>query len=284
MSGKKENNALICLEELHFTYDDAGSINEMALSDISLNVSEGEFLALIGPNGSGKSTLARHLNALLLPTHGRVLVNGLETGDERNHRSIRQLVGMVFQNPENQFVASIVEDDVAFGPENLGLPQGEIKDRVDEALSLVGLEDHRYKPPHFLSGGQKQLLAIAGILAMRPKCLILDEPTAMLDPTGRKHILSAIKRLNRELGMTVILVTNFMEEAAVTGRLVVLNGGRIVMEGPPEKIFSDRERLKDYGLGLPPTVQLADSLRGKGLSIPGDVTSFEGLVSCLCRL
>lgn len=256
----------------------------IALQDINGDIRQGELLAIIGPNGSGKSTLARHFNALLLPTRGTVTVNGLSTADPANRWKIRCRVGMVLQNPDNQLVAAVVEEDVAFGPENLGLPPEEVRRRVDRALALVGLGEQRLRPPHSLSGGQKQRLAIAGALAMKPSCLVLDEPTAMLDPAGRREVIQTLLSLNREEGLTVVLVTHFMEEAVLADRVWVLSGGRLVLEGTPAQVFSHRETLQKIGLALPGPAELAWRLRNSGWPIPAGILTLDDLVACLADL
>lgn len=255
----------------------------MALDNINISIKAGEFVAIIGTNGSGKSTLAKHFNALLLPTSGDCLVNGLSTGSPENLWRVRQTVGMVFQNPDNQIVAAVVEEDVAFGPENLGVPSAEIRTRVAEALELVGMSDYRQHGPHLLSGGQKQRVAIAGVLAMRPSCLILDEPTAMLDPLGRKEVLTTVTRLNKEEGISVVYITHFMEEAVAADRVIVLRDGRYVTEGTPAQVFSRVQELKDLGLDVPLAAEIAASLRASGVSIPDGIITDEELVVALCR-
>ncbi|MBE3587479.1 MAG: energy-coupling factor transporter ATPase [Thermoanaerobacteraceae bacterium] len=273
----------IAIWDLAHVYRQGGAGEREALKGISGDVYRGEFLVIIGPNGSGKSTLARHLNALLLPTAGTVAVDGLSTADPANLWEIRRRVGMVLQNPDNQLVAAVVEEDVAFGPENLGLPPEEVRRRVDGALAAVGLAEQRLRPPHLLSGGQKQRLAIAGALAMEPQCLVLDEPTAMLDPAGRREVLGTLRQLNRERGMTVILITHFMEEAALADRIWVLHGGRLVLSGSPAKVFSHREELKDMGLALPGAAELAWRLRQAGWPVPAEVVTLDQLVNFLVR-
>ncbi len=253
-----------------------------ALTNIALSVRKGEFLAIIGRNGSGKSTLARHFNALLLPTHGTCLVNGIDTRNHNNIWEIRQSVGMVFQNPDNQIVASVVEEDIAFGPENLGLPSLEIRSRVDEALEFVGMQDYRFHGAHLLSGGQKQRVAIAGVLAMRPECLVLDEPTAMLDPQGRKEVLSTVRRLNQREGITVVYITHFMEEAAQADRVLVMNQGSIVGEGTPAEIFSQTDWLSQLGLESSLAAETAERLRQLGLPIPNGIITSAALAEALC--
>ena len=253
-----------------------------ALSDVSLSVDEGEFLAVLGTNGSGKSTLARHFNALLLPTDGRCTVAGLDTKETADLWRIRQLVSMVFQNPDNQIIAAVVEDDVAFGPENLGIEPAEIRMRVRDALTAVGMERYRTAAPHLLSGGQKQRVAIAGALAMNTRCLVLDEPTAMLDPIGRQDVLETVRRLHRENGITVVYITHFMEEAAAADRVVVMEEGRIAAEGSPREVFQDVGGMKARGLDVPLAVEVASLLREAGVSLPADLLTDEELVSALC--
>lgn len=255
-----------------------------AVDRVDLTVSRGEFVVIIGHNGSGKSTLAKMLNAILVPDEGEVRVNGMDTREEADLWEIRRNAGMVFQNPDNQLVATLVEEDVAFGPENLGIDPGEIRTRVDRALSVVGMEDYKRKPPHLLSGGQKQRIAIAGILAMKPACIILDEPTAMLDPSGRKEVLETIQRLNRQEGITIIHITHFMEEAAQADRVLVMDEGKMVMEGPPREIFASQKLLARYGLDLPQVTLLANSLREEGLPLAEGVLTLDEMVEELCRL
>ena len=278
----------IIAEQVTFAYgredDPEGKPVALALDGVDAQVYRGEFLAVLGMNGSGKSTLARHLNALLLPRSGRVLVDGLDTREDQNLWPIRDRVGMVFQNPDNQIVAAVVEEDVAFGPENQGLPPAEIRERVAEALASVGMTAHRERSPHLLSGGQKQRVAIAGALALRPACLVLDEPTAMLDPSGRAEVLAVVRRLNRELDMAVVLITHFMEEAALADRVMVMAGGRVQMVGTPREVFSEAERLRALRLDVPPAVQVAERLRAEGISLPGTILTLEELVEALCQL
>ena len=262
------------IRRLSHVYAAGGEERIVALRDVNLSIRRSEFVALIGANGSGKSTLAQHFNALLLPTTGEVLVDGLATRDPENLWEIRRRVGMVFQDPENQLVASTVEEDVAFGPENWALPRREIRARVDEALHAVGLSEHRTRPPQMLSGGQKQLVAIAGALATRPACIVLDEPTSMLDPTGRRRILETIRRLNAEAGLTIVLITQSMDEAAAADRVLAMAGGKIILEGRPADVLTQERRLTEIGLGLPATVKIAALLRERGLpldSTPLDV-------------
>ncbi|MCS7283260.1 MAG: energy-coupling factor transporter ATPase [Anaerolineae bacterium] len=253
-----------------------------ALRGVDLTVERGEFVALIGPNGSGKSTLARHLNALLIPTAGEVWIDGMLTSDPRHLREIRRRVGMVFQNPDNQLVASTVEEEVAFGPENLGIPPEEIRRRVDEALEIVGMTGYRHHPPYMLSGGQKQRIAIAGALAARPDCLVLDEPTSMLDAHGRQQVMETLVRLNREVGLTIVLITQSMEEASLAHRVAVMDGGRIVLEGSPAEVFERAEALRGLGLGLPFAAEMAHRLRGMGIPLPPGLLTVEELARALC--
>lgn len=253
-----------------------------ALDKVNLVIEEGEFLTIIGANGSGKSTLARHLNGLLLPSSGEVLVDEMNTKEEDQIWKIRQAVGMVFQNPDNQIVAAVVEEDVAFGPENIGLSSQEISKRVNQSLKIVGMERWKQHPPHLLSGGQKQRVAIAGALALGSKYLVLDEPTAMLDPVGRKEVLTTIKQLNKEKGLTVILITHHMQEAVEADRVIVMEKGKIVLEGKPKEIFIQVDKLNSLGLDVPPLTELAFYLRQGGLDIPLDLFSIDEMVEYLC--
>lgn len=255
----------------------------LALDNINLTIASGEFVAVIGTNGSGKSTLAKHLNALLIPSSGDCLVAGMNTKDNSHLWHIRQKIGMVFQNPDNQIVATLVEEDVAFGPENLGLPPSEIRHRVAEALAFVGMEEYRQHGPHLLSGGQKQRVAIAGVLAMRPECLVLDEPTAMLDPKGRDEVLSTVSRLNREENITVVYITHFMEEAVAADRVLVMDGGKLILMGKPSEIFSKVELIKSLGLDVPVAAEVAYRLRQEGIALPEDIITDEELAVALCR-
>lgn len=256
----------------------------LALDHVNLTVQPGEFVVVLGMNGSGKSTLARHLNALLLPLEGHVLVDGMETTDEKNLWPIRDRVGMVFQNPDNQIVAAVVEEDVAFGPENQGRPPTEIRERVTEALAAVGMSEMRERAPHLLSGGQKQRVAIAGTLALRPACLVLDEATAMLDPAGRSEVLDVVCRLNRELGMAVVWITHYMEEAVLADRVVVMADGRVQLEGTPREVFVQADRLRELRLDVPPAVAAAERLRAQGVPLPEGLLTLEELVEALCQL
>ena len=266
---------------VHYAYPDAPG---EALTDVSLRVRPGEMLAVVGHNGSGKSTLAKHLNALLLPTEGRVLVDGMDTREEENTLAIRQRVGMVFQNPDNQLVTTIVEEDVGFGPENLGVEPAEIRRRVDAALDEVRMSEYATKASHALSGGQKQRIAIAGLLAMRPEVLVLDEATAMLDPAGRDEVLSTVRRLNREQGMTVVMITQYMEETVFCDRVAVMAKGRLVMEGTPREVFAEPAMLRENGLDVPACVQLAEELSAAGVPVNGLPLTQEELSKELCRL
>jgi energy-coupling factor transport system ATP-binding protein len=272
---------LIEVRQLEHVYRLEHGQRVVALHDVDLTVDRGAFVALIGANGSGKSTLAYHLNGLLLPTSGQVLIEGLSTSDPENRWEIRRRVGMVFQNPDNQFVASTVEEDVAFGPENWALPPDEIEERVEEALAIVGLEDRRETPPQFLSGGQKQLVAIAGALATRADCLVLDEPTAMLDPVARTRVMETIHRLNAEEELTVLLITQSMEEAASAERVLAMHGGKLALDGPPEEVFRQDRRLRAMGLGLPTAVRMARLLEQHGVPLRGDPMTVEGLARTL---
>ncbi len=270
----------VIMEGLCFRYSDQ---EEMVLRDINLKVKKGEFVVIIGHNGSGKSTLAKHINALLVPSLGKVEVMGMDTRDPAKAWEIRQRVGMVFQNPDNQLVAAIVEEDVAFGPENQGVPTAEIRKRVDEALREVGLYEYRTHGPHLLSGGQKQRVAIAGVLAMRPDCIVLDEATAMLDPRGRQEFMEVVRRLNKQEGKTIIHITHYMEEAVQADRVLVMDQGRIVLEGTPGEVFSKAGRLKELGLDVPALTELALKLRKKGVQLPEILTEDEMVVE-LCQL
>lgn len=262
-----------------------GTVSEIeALKDVNIEVKPGEFLAIIGPNGSGKSTLAKEFNALLVPTKGQILVKGMDSRDPSMVWAIRQSAGMVFQNPDNQIVATVVEEDVAFGPENLGVAPPLIRKRVDEALSVVDMSGYAHHAPHNLSGGQKQRVAIAGVLAMEPEVLILDEPTAMLDPAGRAEVMNTVRSLNKERGITVIHITHFMEEAIFADRVIVMYNGRAVKEGTPKEVFSFVDDLKKWGLDVPQVTELARELISDGLDIPGDILTIDEMVNCICRL
>ena len=277
--------SFIHVENVTFRYgtDDPLSLKE-ALSGVSLAVERGEFVALLGHNGCGKSTLAKHFNAMLLPTSGKVFVDGMDTTEEALKHEIRRRVGLVLQNPDNQLVASIVEEDVAFGPENLGVPPKEIRQRVDDALKAVEMYDYRLAAPYKLSGGQKQRVAIAGIIAMQPECIVLDEPTAMLDPRGRTEVLDTIHKLNRELGITIVLITHYMDEAVTADRVVVMDSGRILTEGTPKEVFSNVELLKQHHLDVPQATELCYRLRACGCQVPLGILDAEECVGILEKL
>ena len=276
--------AIIKAENLTFSYPDEPAGHPPVLDNINLEIKAGSFVAILGHNGSGKSTLAKHINALLTPTQGKLWVDGLDTSDPDNLLDIRGKVGMVFQNPDNQIVASVVEEDVAFGPENMGIPPQEIRERVDRALKMVGMYDLREHSPHLLSGGQKQRVAIAGIIAMMPRCIVLDEATAMLDPVGRRETVDTIRTLNEKYGITVVLITHHMDEAAQAQRLIVMAGGKIIDDGPPKEVFQHVETLRASGLAVPETVALLYELRKSGLSVPLDALSDEACASVLAGL
>ncbi len=265
------DNPILKCENLNFSYSEGN----LTLENINLQIPKGQYVALLGHNGSGKSTLLKHFNAILLPSGGKVYVSGMDTTDEALLYKIRRTCGMVFQNPDNQIVATITEEDVAFGPENLGVPQEELRRRVDSALKTVGMYEFRERAPHMLSGGQKQRIAIAGIIAMRPKCIVLDEPTAMLDPIGRRDVLDTIKKLNRDENITILLITHHMEEAVGADRVLVLDSGRIVLDGTPSDIFSQVEQLNSYGLTVPQTTQLLWRLKEQGLSVSLDALTID---------
>ena len=250
-----------------------------ALEDLNLTIEAGDFVAVLGRNGSGKSTFAKMLNAILLPSFGEVLVLGWNTKDDAHTLDIRRNVGMVFQNPDNQIVANVVEEDIAFGPENLGIPTEEIRTRVDGAGDMVGMKEFFLKSPNKLSGGQKQRVAIAGVLAMKPKCIVLDEPTAMLDPIGRRDIIETVRRLNREEGITIVMITHYMEEAAAAKRVIVIDGHKLQMDGTPREVFSKYRELKKYGLDVPQVTELADILKGKGIPLKDGIITTEELIS-----
>lgn len=272
---------IINIQNLTFTYD-KDDRDILVLDDVSMDIKKGSFTAIIGKNGSGKSTIAKNINALLLPTSGSVYVGGFDTKDDEHIWDIRQTAGMVFQNPDNQIVSSIVEDDVAFGPENLGVEPSEIRKRVDEALESVRMGKFRNKAPHMLSGGQKQRIAIAGVVAMKPSCIIFDEPTAMLDPQGRKEVMKIIKKLHGE-GITVILITHFMEEAALADRVIIVDNGVVKMDDTPENVFMRADELKEMNLDVPLAVTLADNLRQRGIDIPNNIINVEKMVEFLCQ-
>lgn len=279
---------IVKTKDVVFKYITYNSENETkgeftALKNISLEVNSGEFVAILGHNGSGKSTFAKLINALILPTKGTVWVKGLETDNDENTWEIRQSAGMVFQNPDNQIIATIVEEDVAFGLENLGIPSNEMNKRIDNALRLVSMEEHRKSTPAYLSGGQKQRIAIAGIVAMKPKCIIFDEPTAMLDPIGRKQVIKIIELLRKE-GITIILITHFMEEAIKADRVVVMEKGNIVLDDKPKAVFTQVDRLKKLGLDVPQVTELAHNLNNRGINIPKDIITIDEMVEAICQL
>ncbi|HEY7356486.1 MAG TPA: energy-coupling factor transporter ATPase [Ktedonobacterales bacterium] len=274
-------DAILVAEDVTYQYPTAAPGAPPALDHVSLRVRKGEYLALLGHNGSGKSTLARHFNALVLPEEGRVLVDGLDTRDPANKRRVREMVGMIFYNPDNQIVATVVEDDVAWALAARGWSRAEIEERVNEALAMVGLEEQRHVSPHRLSGGQKQRLAIAGVLALRPACILADEVTALLDPVGRNDIQGLLRRLNREQGLTIVQVTHLLEEAALADRIVVLEAGRVALSGTPAEIFSDLDRLQKLRLAIPDVIALAHRLRVAGLPIPPNALTAEDVASAL---
>ena len=280
---------MIEIKDLVFKYvsNDENSeekIEKIAIDNMNLEINKGEFLVILGHNGCGKSTVAKHMNALLTPSSGIVLVEGLDTSDENNLWDVRAKAGMVFQNPDNQLVATIVEEDVAFGTENLGVTPEEIRQRVDSALKKVGMYEYRKHAPHLLSGGQKQRIAIAGILAMEPSCIIFDEPTAMLDPSGRKEVIKNIKDLNKNHGITVVLITHYMDEAAAADRIVVMDKGKVIIEGLPRDIFSQVETMKKIGLDVPQVTELCYELNKAGINIDTKILNVDEMVSELCRL
>ena len=277
-------STIIKTDGLRFSYPAAEGLAPIVLDGVDLAIEAGSFVAVLGHNGSGKSTLAKHMNAILLPSGGKVWVDGMDTADEARLLDIRRTVGMVFQNPDNQIVANVVEEDVAFAPENLGVPPAEIRQRVDAALKAVGMYEYREHAPHLLAGGQKQRVASAGVIAMAPRCIVLDEPTAMLDPVGRREVLRTIQTLNRTSGVTVVLITHHMDEAALADRLVVMAGGHVVADGTPKTVFSRVEELKAVGLTVPETVELCYELRQDGLELPLDALSVEECAQALYRL
>lgn len=270
----------------YLKYEEEGKEPEVnrAIDGVDLDITEGQFIAILGHNGSGKSTLAKHMNALLVPTDGTLWVDNMNTAEDDDVWKIRQKAGMVFQNPDNQIIGSVVEEDVGFGPENIGIPTDEIWKRVDDALAKTGMISYRKHSPNKLSGGQKQRVAIAGVMAMKPKCIILDEPTAMLDPNGRKEVLAAVRELNQKEGVTVILITHYMEEVILADKVYVMDSGRIVMQGTPREIFSQVNTLKKYRLDVPQVTLLADELAKAGVDIPEGILTIEELVNALCQL
>ena len=275
---------MIETKELTYTYPaPEGETNPPALRGVSVTIEKGSFTVVLGHNGSGKSTFAKHLNAVLLPCGGAVYVEGMDTRDERLLLEIRRRTGMVFQNPDNQIVANVVEEDVAFGPENLGVPTAEIRRRVDDALAAVGMEQFARHAPHLLSGGQKQRIAIAGILAMEPECIVLDEATAMLDPAGRREVIDTVRRLNRERGITVVLITHHMAEAESADRVIVMNDGQVAMDGAPHDVFAQVDRLHELGLAAPDTVELLHLLREAGIDVPLTGLTVDECADTICR-
>ena len=285
----KNHEDIIVAENVTFEYyrrDEEGNVEGIttAVDNVSLTMQKGDFVAVLGHNGSGKSTFAKHINALLYPTEGTLYVDGIDTSDEERLLDIRQSAGMVFQNPDNQIIGTVVEEDVGFGPENLGVPTKEIWKRVEDSLRAVGMLDRRKESPNKLSGGQKQRVAIAGVIAMEPKCIVLDEPTAMLDPNGRKEVISAVEKLRREKNVTVILITHYMEEVVDADQVFVMDDGRIVMHGTPREIFSRVDELKKYRMDVPQVTMLADELIHRGVDLPKGILRREELVEALCRL
>ncbi|MBP1889996.1 energy-coupling factor transport system ATP-binding protein [Clostridium moniliforme] len=276
---------MIKCENLVFKYTShEEGIEKYAINGVNLSVKKGEFLVVLGHNGSGKSTLAKQMNALLVPSEGFVYVDGLNTKDENNVWDVRTKAGMVFQNPDNQMVATIVEEDVAFGPENLGIDPKEIRKRVDDSLKKVGMIEYKRHAPHLLSGGQKQRVAIAGILAMQPQCIIFDEPTAMLDPSGRKEVINNIKEINKEYGITIVLITHYMDEAAEADRIVVMDDGKLILEGTPKDVFSQVELMKKIGLDVPQVTELSYELRKEGINLDSKIINVDEMVEALCQL
>ncbi|MEE0248239.1 energy-coupling factor transporter ATPase [Peptacetobacter hiranonis] len=275
---------LIQIKKLSFCYENEEGDKYKAIDDFSLNIKKGEFVVIIGHNGSGKSTLSKNMNAILKPTEGDIIVNGMNTKDADKMWDIRQTAGMVFQNPDNQIVATIVEEDVAFGPENLGIDPAEIRRRVEESLKSVGMYEFKDRQPHLLSGGQKQRVAIAGIIAMKPECIIFDEATAMLDPSGRKEVMKTIKKLNKEENITAIHITHFMEEAVEADRVIVMEKGKKVLEGTPREVFKEIDRLKKIGLDVPCMTEISHMLNKEGLKIREDILTVDEMVNELCLL
>lgn len=271
---------IIKIENVKYKYDKESNV--YALDGLNIDIRKGEFTAIIGHNGSGKSTLAKLINSILLPTEGKIYVNGMDTSDDSKLWDIRQTAGMVFQNPDNQLVATIVEEDIAFGPENQGVEPSEIRKRVDEALNTVGMYEFRKRPPHMLSGGQKQRIAIAGILALNSDCIVLDEPTAMLDPSGRREVMETLKKLN-ENGKTILLITHYMDEAVQADRVVIMDKGNIKLDGTPKEVFRNIDEIKEFGLDVPQVTELAQELAKEGLNIPTDIIDVKELVDLLCQ-
>ncbi len=287
--GEQNSMKMVQTEKLIFEYekrDEEGNVTGTyrAVDGVDIEAKEGQFIAILGHNGSGKSTFAKHINAILVPTEGTVWVDGKDTKNAENLWDVRQSAGMVFQNPDNQIIGTVVEEDVGFGPENLGVPTDEIWQRVEESLKSVGMIEYRHRSPNKLSGGQKQRVAIAGVVAMEPKCIVLDEPTAMLDPVGRKEVLKTVQKLREQKQVTVILITHYMEEVIDADKIYVMDHGHVVMEGTPREIFSQVDRLKEYRLDVPQVTILADTLRKKGLDIPAGILRKEELVEAICQL
>ena len=281
------DNAMIKCINVSYKYvrnTENGTEEKYALKNVNLNVNKGEFLVVLGHNGSGKSTIAKHMNALLTPTEGTVIVDGIDTHDEDKIWDVRAKAGMVFQNPDNQLVATIVEEDVAFGPENLGIEPSEIRRRVDDSLEKVGMSEYKSHAPHLLSGGQKQRIAIAGILAIQPECIIFDEPTAMLDPSGRKEVMKTIKELKEKHSITIVLITHYMDEAAQSDRIVVIDEGKVKMEGTPREIFPQVKLMKEIGLDVPQVTELAYELKKEGIHINPKIRNVDEMVNELCQL
>lgn len=275
-----DSNTLIKFEDVSFRYEsDSDTPNPLALEHLNLEIKNGEFIAVLGHNGSGKSTVAKLANAIAVPENGKITVAGMDTSDESKEYDIRQNVGVVMQNPDNQIVATIVEEDVAFGPENLGVDPDEIRKRVDEALKAVGMYEYRFHEPHKLSGGQKQRVAIAGIIAMRTRCIILDEPTAMLDPSGRRDVMNVMLKLNKEMGITVVFITHFMEEAIRADRVVIMDSGKKVADGTPVEVFANEKLITDCGLEMPPAAVLAKKLRDDNINLGGDILSADDFIA-----
>ncbi|NFV13386.1 energy-coupling factor transporter ATPase [Clostridium sp. FAM 1755] len=280
-------NEMIKCNNVTYKYEsnkEDDSTQKIALDDVNLTIKKGDFVVILGRNGSGKSTIAKHMNSLLIPSEGTVYVDNLDTRNLENTWNIRNKAGMVFQNPDNQIVATIVEEDVAFGPENLGIPQEEIRSRVDESLKKVKMYEYRRHAPHLLSGGQKQRVAIAGVLAMRPECIIFDEPTAMLDPSGRLEVINTIKEVNKKYGITIVLITHFMEEAVEADKVIVMDSAKVIKEGTPKEIFKEVEMMKKIGLDVPQMTEIAYYLRQHNVEIPSDILTIDEMVDELCQL
>ncbi len=285
LNSSSEKVPEVISENLRYTYppDSEGNI-KLAIDGVNITINKGEFVVVLGHNGSGKSTFAKHINALLIPTEGKISVSGYDTSKEENIWNVRSKAGMVFQNPDNQIVATIVEEDVAFGPENLGVEPKEIRRRVDESLKRVNMYDYKKHGPHLLSGGQKQRVAIAGILAMMPECIVLDEPTAMLDPSGRKEVINTIMDLNKNYGITIVYITHFMEEAVAADKIYVMDSGKVIVEGKPREVFQNVEIMKNLGLDVPQMTELAYELNKSGVNIKSDILTIDEMVRELCQL